>query len=930
MATFPIRQQSFLLSIVCLVLILPACGSKGGGGSGPSTTTSAAIGAAGGSLTSSDGKLTLTIPADALGNSETITIESIDPSELSAEFSRVNADRAFRFGPSPLSFQKPVQVSMKLDDPPVQADGSVHGSLVALVTSSNGVLESLGNVVLSVDMTGNTATATGELPHFSEVAVAVFEFVDLSATFDDRNPEFTYRAGEKFDIVVSAKARPRVGIKANVNYLDQSRLPVLSFEPPKQFDNDLNPIPTPLGLGHFTGSANEQVNDTYEYGCESVAQTARGLYQGHFFFRDLQVLFVDDPGRQAKFDALKDLFTGEVLLEQEVTCLGSGTSTTIGPEGGVVMTPDGRIRLDIPAGALDTTQTISIHPIDPPSLGTEFGGMQVTRAYALQPDGLEFLLPVTASMVSDEPAIQADGSLSAALAFPITSSGGASMTALPNAAVYVDGDANTVKVIGALLHFSEIWSVTGNAVRVTASGIPVTYPRYAPPFDVTVTAAAVSSDLLNAAVFYTDVSELPVELASAPPVLGNITNAASGRIVSGTVRMQCGGVGLGVYVSRVTLESALWLTTPPTGSVLAEYPWRFSKSVRCTEGEPPLGPLVHTTRQYPEGLFALSDFIEQHAVLGVFDALGITDPDREYVVVANGSGFSVIDIATGEELTGYSGLATRMYGAVPLVYQDEPCFFLYGISAWYACYTGDTTDPWTLIAGPPGGYSDAGLRNTTPVAGLYGLQHLLWWVAGLVNFEEQPGGSGTPVYPNYLAYPQWYNVGGPPSGVAASAYFYNPTLVVTAGEPGQLWWGDPSVFQGGTLVGSLGNDPRKLRCAVPICAVSNFASDTLSVILWNGSTTPTIQGSVVVGDGPVGIDITRVDVNYAVVSTGYHDNTYTITSLGPDGSELSTTTLAVPTGCTNPGHAIFVQDGAATKVVISCNGSASIAVIPVS
>lgn len=106
------------VAIIGLALMTSACGSKGGGKANQQTT-SAAIGAAGGSLSSADGKLTLTIPAGALGNTETITIESVDPSALPSEFSGGNSLAAYKLGPDGTRFSQPIEISAKLDEQPV-------------------------------------------------------------------------------------------------------------------------------------------------------------------------------------------------------------------------------------------------------------------------------------------------------------------------------------------------------------------------------------------------------------------------------------------------------------------------------------------------------------------------------------------------------------------------------------------------------------------------------------------------------------------------------------------------------------------------------------------------------------------------------------------------------------------------------------------
>jgi hypothetical protein len=144
-----------------------------------------------------------------------------------------------------------------------------------------------------------------------------------------------------------------------------------------------------------------------------------------------------------------------------------------------------------------------------------------------------------------------------------------------------------------------------------------------------------------------------------------------------------------------------------------------------------------------------------------------------------------------------------------------------------------------------------------------------------------------------------------------------------------LWISNPAQpFGIGTLVGAVGNNPRRIRC-VPshqICAVSNFGSDSLTIVRWNGQGTASIAATQTVGDGPVGISLRADGVNVLVISTGFNDNTHTITTIAPDGTVVSSVTSAAPDGCVNPGHALWLRSAPDT-VVLTCKGSNAYALI---
>jgi len=156
-----------------------------------------------------------------------------------------------------------------------------------------------------------------------------------------------------------------------------------------------------------------------------------------------------------------------------------------------------------------------------------------------------------------------------------------------------------------------------------------------------------------------------------------------------------------------------------------------------------------------------------------------------------------------------------------------------------------------------------------------------------------------------------------------------PIVAVTDGTPGTIWK-HPAT---GVLnempieLGASGDSPRRVRCTPnSVCALSNFASDSLTILTWDAGDTITIEGTVPVGDGPVGVDIRpRTDGNFEVVSTGFNDDSYSITVLEPDGDVVTNQETAAPAGCDAPGHAIW---GPGNEIIISCNGSDDIVRVP--
>ena len=148
-----------------------------------------------------------------------------------------------------------------------------------------------------------------------------------------------------------------------------------------------------------------------------------------------------------------------------------------------------------------------------------------------------------------------------------------------------------------------------------------------------------------------------------------------------------------------------------------------------------------------------------------------------------------------------------------------------------------------------------------------------------------------------------------------------PMLGIGDGNPGRLWWVDPQMVGGLTVVGNLGNGPRRIDCLEPAgtpCAVSNFSSGEITLIDWPDRAAPPTIGAVSAAvDGPVGIDVAMVDGAPSIVATGFNDDTVHLITIGPGLMPTSQTlTLA---GCTAPGHALFLPG--ATHIVVTCNGS---------
>lgn len=168
--------QAKCASLLATAVLLAACGggagdasSGNGGAPAPSLPPgSAVIGSGGGSVTSDDGKVKLVIPAGALGNDQTISIESVDISRIPAELT--GADTVYDLKPDGLNFMQPVQATVVLPPAAQLPDGTLSAAAGALVSMSGGGIETLGDQTITVSGVDNRVTARGTLTHFSKLA----------------------------------------------------------------------------------------------------------------------------------------------------------------------------------------------------------------------------------------------------------------------------------------------------------------------------------------------------------------------------------------------------------------------------------------------------------------------------------------------------------------------------------------------------------------------------------------------------------------------------------------------------------------------------------------------------------------------------------------------------------------------------------------
>ena len=347
------------------------------------------------------------------------------------------------------------------------------------------------------------------------------------------------------------------------------------------------------------------------------------------------------------------------------------------------------------------------------------------------------------------------------------------------------------------------------------------------------------------------------------------------------------------------------------------------------------GAIIVDTLDGPEGLTELPPAPDGGQYYE-FEDVGIK------VAFAGGS-FNIHSIGTGAALFEDIG-EYPFYGVFPMMIPNVgDAMMAFGPNGWeqHDYYLDPPNSRFIApLRSPIGNVTDA-YRPPEPVGGLDYDGHFL-----AVSYSERQvlmyewstdfdRWEGTQMNASFFTYDDESETDYSP--ISAWSAFDGFVIVAMTLEPsadsnyaGELWYGDYAsefTHASSVFVGELGVNPRRIRCLSGVCAVSSWRDGYLTLISWpDTSEPPAITDRQIVGNGPVGIDLIEDGSNVLVVSTGYNDNTYAITTVASDGSVVSSETLYAPDGCTAPGHAIWIEDGGTKKVVLSCNTSNNYAV----
>jgi len=151
-------SSSFL--IAAMITLLAACGGGGGGSSAPSYN----MDASGGTVTSTDNRAAVIVPAGAVSNPVTLSIEPVNGMQG-------NVGTAYDFNPDGLSFAVPVTITIQYDDADVGQNMDENDLVLAMWTGStwSQIIGSGSDPVNNI--------VSGETTHFSTYGIVPFQLL---------------------------------------------------------------------------------------------------------------------------------------------------------------------------------------------------------------------------------------------------------------------------------------------------------------------------------------------------------------------------------------------------------------------------------------------------------------------------------------------------------------------------------------------------------------------------------------------------------------------------------------------------------------------------------------------------------------------------------------------------------------------------------
>lgn len=187
-----------------LFTVLGACG----GGTAPDKTTSKDIDSSGGEIVSTDGRLKLVIPPQALSESTTVTVNEVAREQLPPSFQEgevATGSRYYEILPDNLTLAQPAKIEFQLSASELDnASLAYHGTHFLLSADPNDQPQLMPSQILNIDAVTGNGVLSGELSQFSPVA----DLVTLSHRSDNGGSQlqrsFSYGVGQTFSYNIVA------------------------------------------------------------------------------------------------------------------------------------------------------------------------------------------------------------------------------------------------------------------------------------------------------------------------------------------------------------------------------------------------------------------------------------------------------------------------------------------------------------------------------------------------------------------------------------------------------------------------------------------------------------------------------------------------------------------------------------------------------
>jgi len=196
------------------------------------------IGPAGGTITSSDSKMTLIIPEGALSGTETISVETITAGDLGPEFDQISEmigiENAYEMGPDGLEFNVPATVRFESEQSPITKADTLGIFSEFLFTNGENGIELLDSLKTTFNADDGSVTISGQTDHFTPIVNGFGGQENNGVQFFVTNIPDMAEVDDPFEIEAAISddntgpSGDLVAVLGPAKYLDKSAEPVVS------------------------------------------------------------------------------------------------------------------------------------------------------------------------------------------------------------------------------------------------------------------------------------------------------------------------------------------------------------------------------------------------------------------------------------------------------------------------------------------------------------------------------------------------------------------------------------------------------------------------------------------------------------------------------------------------------------------------------